>query len=88
MRLIQIQRGHIKIEACNRTITIDGEGFIRPDDQRVPSPNYVDYVIYTDTLTHWDKPWEHEPLPVDVQSAIVIFLKEHFEQRGMRLAIE
>lgn len=88
MRLIEIHRGHIRLEALGRTITIGGEGFVRPNAPMALNPDYVDYVVYLNTLTHWDAPWEHETFSPDVPSAVASFLKEHFEQRGLRLAIE
>lgn len=88
MRLIEIHRGHVKLDVLGRTVTIGGEGFVRPSTQTAPRPEYVDYVVYPNTLTHWDAPWEHEALPSDVRNAVVAYLKQHFEQRGMLLAIE
>lgn len=88
MQLLEIHRGHIKIEVLGRTVTITGEGFIRPAGQTAPDPAYADYVVYANTLTHWDKLWAHEALPVDVQAAVLAFIREVFEQRGQLLAIE
>lgn len=85
MRLIELHRGHIRIETQGRTATIDGEGFL----QNVTSlPDYVDYVLYANTLVYWDQPWAAEPLPPTVKAAILDFLRQYFAQRGQRLAIE
>jgi len=88
IKLVEIHRGHIRIEALGRTLTIGGEGFVRPSAQAAASSDYVDYVVYLNTLTHWDAPWAQEMLPSDVKSAFVAYLQDHFERRGLRLAIE
>ena len=89
MEILEIQRGHIKLKVDDRTTTIEGEGFSRQLLQPGQDESkYVDYVVYPSTLTHWDKPWESESLPAEVKTAVLVFLKKDFKQRGQILAIE
>jgi hypothetical protein len=86
MEITEIHRGHLKIAVQERTATLSGEGFLH--NARAHNPAHVDYVLYRETLTHWDSPWEKEIVPADVQAAILAFVKADFERRGQVLAIE
>lgn len=88
MQLLEIQRGYIKVGVHERTVTIGGEGFLRLLSHTAFPTQHVDYVVYPNTLTHWDKPWENEPLPAETQAAVLTFLKEEFRRRGQVLAVE
>jgi hypothetical protein len=86
MKIIEIARGHITVEVEGRTLKIGGEGFVREFSKG--DPNFVDYVIYLNTLTAWNKPWDREAVPNQVKQDIIAFLKQDFANRKLKLAIE
>ncbi len=86
MKIVEISRGHITVETEGRTLQISGEGFVK--ELSNGDPGFVDYVVYSNTLTAWNKPWEKEPLPAQVKQEILAFLKQDFAKRKLKLAVE
>ena len=83
MEIIEVWRGHIKVKFIEKIATIYGEGFLPSD-----SPTHVDYVIYSNSLKHWDKPFDSEMIPSEIKSEIIEFIKIYFKSRAKKLEIE
>lgn len=86
MKIVEITRGHITIEIDGKTLNIYGEGFVKELSSN--DTNYVDFVIYTNTLSSWNPPWESLPLDNDIKLSVVEFVKEEFIRRKLKLAVE
>jgi hypothetical protein len=86
MEIIEIARSYIKISVEGRTAKIEGEGFSREFSK--VAPDYVDFIVYPNSLTHWSKPWEGESMPSELRDKIIDFIKEDFSRRGQLLAVE
>jgi len=86
VEITKITRSYIIICLNGRTAKIDGEGFSRALSKG--TLDYVDFVIYVDSLINWDEPWEDEPIPVEVKELVINFIKEDFKKRGQTLALE
>ena len=86
MKIIEIARGHIKFSVAGRIAKIEGEGFV----QRLArgAEDYVDYLVYPETLNKWSDSEGDELIPADLKADILSFLKEDFSRRGQTLAIE
>jgi hypothetical protein len=86
MEIIEIARSYIKVSVEGRTAKIEGEGFSRKFSK--VAPNYVDFIVYPNSLTNWSKPWEDESIPSELRDKIIDFIKEDFSRRGQLLAVE
>ncbi len=81
MKLVDIYRGHISIEAYGKAIKIYGEALLRGHG----SP---DFVVYSNSIERWDFPDNQEKVPDSVKNEIFLFLQTEFLKRNLTLAIE
>lgn len=81
MRIIEIARGHLRIEEDGRLITVRGEAHLRGHG----SP---DFVIYKSGMQHWDAPDDARRLTADDQRRLINFIEAEFLKRDMRVEFE
>lgn len=81
MKIVEIARGHIFLEAYGKSIKIYGEALLRGHG----SP---DFVVYSNTIERWDFPDDHEKFDESVKNQIIAFLQAEFLNRNMTIGIE
>jgi hypothetical protein len=81
MKLVEIARGHIVLEAYGKSIKIYGEVLLRGHG----SP---DFVVYSNSIDRWDLPDDHGKIPDAVKNEILEFLQAEFLKRNMTIEIE
>lgn len=81
MQLIEITRGHLKVKAGAKGVTIYGEAFLRGHG----SP---DFLLYENSIEKWDVPNDQEGVTPAEKEQLIQFLKEEFSRRKMFLEIE
>lgn len=81
MRIVDIARGHLILEAESKTVKIYGEALLRG----CGSP---DFVVYSNTIERWDFPNEREKFSDEYKFEIIEFLTAEFLRRNMTVEIE
>jgi len=81
MQLIEITRGHLKVQAGAKGVTIYGEAFLRG----YGSP---DFLLFKNSIEKWDVPNDQEGVTPAEKEQLIQFLKEEFSRRKMFLEIE
>jgi len=79
--IIEISRSHIKMKIREKTITIDGEAYLRGHG----SP---DFVAYSNSIVHWDPPNDNEKIDDQTKIKILEKLKNEMNKRKMTIEIE
>ncbi|BCL90889.1 Imm74 family immunity protein [Ralstonia pseudosolanacearum] len=79
--ILDVTRGHIRVQLLGRTATVQGEMFF-------PGNSKVGFVAYSDNLRFWDAP--HEALAISESDKQLIFedIKADFGKGGHTLEIE
>lgn len=81
MKLVEIARGHIVLEAYGKSIKIYGEALLRGHG----SP---DLIGYASTIERWNFPDGHENILDSIKKEILKFLQAEFLKRSMTIEIE
>lgn len=71
IRLVEIHRGHVKVQVDDRVATINGEGLL-PVNGRLPA----NYLLYLNTFKKWDALFEHLEIDGKIKNEIIDFLKK------------
>ena len=79
--IVNITRGHIKIEINNRVAIVQGEMFF-------PEDNKLGFVVYSDTIRFWEKPHESIPISNTEKQLILNDIAADFSKEGHTLEIE
>jgi hypothetical protein len=83
MKILEIYRGHVKVQVGKKSATVYGEALMR-----IKSGNDIDYVLYTNSIKNWDAPDEGEKISEANEKKIVDFIKKDFAARNNKLEIE
>ena len=81
MDLKEISRGHLRVQAGVKSITIYGEALLRG----YGSP---DFVLYQNSIEKWDASNGQEDVTPAEKKQLIQFLKVEFSRRKMLLEIE
>lgn len=79
--IIEITRSHIKMKFGEKTVTIEGEAYLRGHG----SP---DFVAYSNSIDYWDPPHDNERVDDQEKSMILENLKIEMDKKKMTLEIE
>lgn len=79
--ILDVSRGNIKAQIENKIITIQGEMFF-------PGGDKMGFVLYTNTMTSWDKPNHDEMLTSEDKDKIISDIRADFSKGGHILEIE
>ncbi len=79
--IIEITRGHIKLAIDQKTVTVEGEALLA-------SYGGLDFVVYSDSIHHWDSPNANEAIDVAMKLRIIEEVVADFQNRGMKVEIE
>ncbi len=83
IRLVEIHRGHVKVQVDDRVATINGEGLL-PVNGRLPA----NYLLYLNTFKKWDALFEHLEIDGKIKNEIIDFLKEEGAKSGLVFIME
>ena len=83
MKILEINRGHVKVQVGEKTVTVYGEALMR-----VEGVNDIDFVLYSDTVKNWDAPANAEKISAADKKKILDFIKKDFTARKNKLEIE
>lgn len=78
--IIEIHRGHVRLEVAGKIITIEGESYL----PRYGSP---DFVAYRNTIRCWDAP-DQNPLTSAEIELVEQTLLNDFKAKNMTIEIE
>lgn len=81
MEVIEISRGHVRVQNGAKSVTMYGEALFGGEGS-------ADFVLYQDTIKKWDAPNGHEDVTPAEKDQLIQFLKEEFPRRKMLLEIE
>lgn len=81
MKILEITRGHLKIEFDSKTTTIFGEGLL-------DNPTSINYIVYSNSLINWDPPHDNETIDDASKIKILDELKGELNSMGLKAAIE
>ena len=81
MKLLEIARGHLRVQNGSRSVTIYGEAFLRG----YGSP---DFVLYQNSIEKWDVPYGQEVVTPAEKQQLIQFLIEEFPRKKMSLEIQ
>ena len=79
--IIDVTRGHIKVQLLGRTATVQGEMFFPGNDK-------MGFVVYSDTLKFWDEPNRAVMISESEKQLILDDIKADFEKGGHTLEVE
>lgn len=83
MKILEIHRGHVKVQVGEKTLTVYGEALMR-----IEGAGDIDFVLYSNTVKNWDAPAEAEKISEANKSKILDFIKKDFAARNNKLEIE
>lgn len=83
IRLIEIHRGHLKVQVNDKVATIYGEGLL-PVNGSLPA----NYLLYLNTFKNWNAPFEHLDIDEKAKKEIIAFLNVEGTKRGWHFIIE
>lgn len=81
MELVELTRGHLRVQDDVKSVTIYGEALLRG----YGSP---DFVLYQNSIEKWDAPNDQEDVTPAKKEQLIQFLREEFSKRKMFLEIE
>jgi hypothetical protein len=73
--IIEIARGHIRIQMNGRTVTVGGE-------MLVPSPGLADFLIYQSSIARWDPPYNNEIISDPERIIITLAIRDELGALG------
>lgn len=79
--IIEIARGHIRLQFGGRIVTIEGEAYA----SGYGSPNFV---AYRSSIRRWDPPYESLTIDDETKGEILIDLASRMKEKGMSIEIE
>lgn len=79
--ILDVSKGHIKVEFDGRRVTVPGEMFFPPN-------NKMGFAIFKNDIKYWDKPNENMKLSDEDISNVINDIKIDFEKGGHTLEIE
>jgi len=79
--IIEITRSYIRIRIGDRTVTLEGEAYMRGHG----SP---DFVVYENAIHHWDPPNDNIGIDENTKKEILEILKKEMAERNMTLEVE
>lgn len=79
--ILEVSRGHIKVELGGRFATVPGEMFFPPDDK-------LGFVVFKNEIIAWDSPHQAERLTSDDVQSIIREIETDFEKDGHTLVVE
>jgi hypothetical protein len=79
--ILEVSRGHIKVEIFGKTITVPGEMFFPPNEK-------MGFAIFVDKISCWDKPDDSIKLTNEEIDAVIAEIKKDFKKGGHTLEVE
>lgn len=79
--ILEVSRGHIKVELGGRVATVPGEMFFPPDDK-------LGFAVFKDQISAWDAPHELDQLTSDDVRSIIDEIEQDFAKGGHTLVVE
>ncbi len=79
--IIEITRGHIRLEIDQKTVTVQGEALLARYGE-------LDFVLYSSSIGCWDAPYASEVIDATMKRRILDEVVADFQNRGMRVEIE
>ncbi|MGY5810172.1 Imm74 family immunity protein [Rhizobium sp. LEGMi198b] len=79
--ILDVSRGHIKVNILDRIATVQGEMFFPGNDK-------LGFAVFSDTIDFWDPPDQALPISAAEKQAILDDIKAEFAKGGHTLEIE
>ncbi len=79
--ITEITRSHIRIRVGDRTVTIQGEAYL-------PGYGSPDFVIYENSIRHWDPPNENIEIDEITRKEILELLGKGLEKKKLTFEVE
>ncbi|WP_394825178.1 Imm74 family immunity protein [Pendulispora albinea] len=81
IRVVEVTRGHIRVQVGDRSLTIQGEGHL-------PAPGSPGYLIYANSIRAWDPPHQSDALDLAQKKDILTGVLRHFDAKGTHYTVE
>lgn len=75
--IIEITRGHIRLQIDNKVVTVRGEALLSGND--LPA-----YVVYSDSIQNWDPPHENVIIDHHLKNKIIEILKTEIANKNIK----
>ena len=79
--ILEVSRGHIKVEIRGRVVTVPGEMFF-------PQDNKLGFAIFEKDIKFWDSPNDSEKLTSNEVKEVVEDIRQDFAKGGHTLEVE
>lgn len=79
--ILDVSRGHIKVEIRGRVVTVPGEMFFPPNDK-------MGFAIFEKQIKAWDAPNESEQLTTEEIKEVIEDIRLDFAKGGHTLEVE
>lgn len=79
--ILEVSRGHIKVEIRGREITVPGEMFFPPNDK-------MGFAIFKNEIKSWDSPNDSDMLTDEEIDEVIKDIQGDFAKGGHTLEIE
>lgn len=79
--ILEISRGHIKVEIRGRVVNVPGEMFFPPNDK-------MGFAIFKNEIKTWESPSDSEQLTSDEIKEVIEYIRQDFAKGGHTLEVE
>ena len=79
--ILEVSRGHIKVNIRGRVIRVPGEMFFPPNDK-------MGFAIYKNEIKSWEPPDDSEQLTSDEIKEVIECIRQDFAKGGHTLEVE
>ena len=79
--ILEVSRGHIKVEIRGRILTVPGEMFFPPNDK-------MGFAIFKNEIKSWDSPDDRDLLTDEEIDEVIRDIQEDFAKGGHTFVIE
>lgn len=78
--IVELTRGHIRMRVGDRTVTIEGEGYM-------PGHGPPDFDVYANSIRSWDPPDAHVEIDPRARGEILRLLREEMTKKNLTIEI-
>lgn len=79
--ILEVSRGHIKVEIRGRVVTVPGEMFFPPNEK-------MGFAIFEKQIKNWDFPNDSEQLTSEDIEEVIEYVRQDFAKGGHTLEVE
>lgn len=79
--ILEVSKGHIKVEIRGRVVTVPGEMFFPPNDK-------MGFAVFEKEVRAWDPPHDLEILSREEVLEVIEDIRQDFAQGGHTLEVE